>query len=286
MIKKLLCKCLISLGMLLLFALFIPFTGLFVNTANAAAIDTGKSEDYRLNLKSVTLVKGKSFTLKAYNLSENAKVNFKSDDQEIASVSGDGVITANKVGNTIITVTIKDGANVAPPLTCDVLVGPPAFSIKITKSRIIIGLKSTDYFLDVILKPSNTVEFAKFSSYDSSIVSVSTGGRINPKKIGLTYLFAEIEATDLNGKSKYDTCTVIVTAQEDAALLETYFSDHPELDMIPKDDLTKSLDEFFNVKYDPTSGTSLVNSLNRYLDDTYKLAELRAARDAALAKIQ
>lgn len=270
--KKFFCKCFITLGLLLFFTTL--FTNLSAGTARAAAIDVGKNEDYRLNLKSVTLVRGTSFTLKVYNLDENVKVSFKSNDPEIASVSDDGVITGNKVGNTVVTATIKDVT-----LTCDVLVGPPAFSIKITKSRIVLALNNTDY-LNVILKPSNTVETAKFSSYDSSIVCVSAGGRITAKKFGLTYIFAEIQG---DGNRKFSRCTVIVTSnQDDASALDTYFSDHPELDLIPEDDFTKALDNFFNVTYSADSATSLVNSLNSYLNDKFDLKGLRSD----LAKIQ
>ncbi|HWT73789.1 MAG TPA: Ig-like domain-containing protein [Mobilitalea sp.] len=277
--NKLLSKCLITFGFLLLFTLLLPFT-----SAKASSIDNEKDNGYRLNLKSITLVKGKSRALKVYPLGENAKLLFKSDDAEIASVSDDGTITASKVGNTIVTATIKDGATVTN-LTCEVTVGLPAFSVKVTKSRMVIGLDKSD-FLNVILKPSNTVEDARYSSNDSSIASVSTGGRITGKKYGLTYVFAEIDATDSDGTRKFSRCTVIVITPEDAPLLETYFNDHPELDYIPVDDLTKALDEYFNTKYDPTSSASFISNLNRFLDDKFKLADLRDKRNADLAKTQ
>jgi uncharacterized protein YjdB len=277
--NKLLCKCLITFGFLLFFTLLLPFTA-----AKASSIDPEKDNGYRLNLKSITLVKGKSFTLKAYNLGENARLLFKSDDAEIASVSEDGTITANKVGDTVITATVKDGATVTN-LTCAVTVGLPAFSVKITKSRIVMGINNTD-FLNVILKPSNTVENARFSSKDSSIASVSTGGRITAKNYGLTYVFAEIEATGSDGRPKFSRSTVIVTSQTDAPLIDAYFNDHPELDYVNEDDLNKALDEFFNTMYDSTSSASQVNSLNRYLDDKFKLADLKKLRDADLAKTQ
>lgn len=279
--KKLLCKCLITFGFLLFFSFLLPST---LAEATTTSIENEKN-DYRLNLKSITLVKDKSYTLKVYGLSETAKVSYKSNDVEIASVSEDGgVITANKVGTTIVTATIIDGA-IKTPLTCDVTVGLPAFSVKLTKSRIIMGLDGID-FLNVILKPSNTVEDARFSSKDSSIASVSTGGRISAKKYGLTYVFAEIDAKDSDGRCKYSRSTVIVVSPADTTILDGYFSSHPELYYINEDDLTKALDEYFNTKYDPNSSTSLDKSLNRYLDDKFNLADYRAKREAELAKIQ
>jgi hypothetical protein len=108
----------------------------------------------------------------------------------------------------------------------------------------------------------------------------------------MTYLFAEIDATNSDGTRKFALCSVIVASTEDVSLLEAYFSEHPELDSISESDLTKALDDFFNGKTDASSAkvvevskSTLVNNLNRYLEDTFKLADLRAAREAALAKI-
>ena len=277
--KKFFQKCILTLGFTVLLTLAAPFFNDAVVTAKS--IETGKKEDYKLNLSSITLVKGKSYPLKAYNLSEKAQISFKSDDKEIASVSDEGVVTANKVGDTIIRAIIKDETETE--LTCKVTVGPPAFSIKLTKSRLIIGLEKSD-FLNVILKPTNTVEVAKFSGKDPSIASVSAGGRVTAKNLGLTYVFAEIDATDITGARRYDTCTVIVTNPDDVPHLESYFIDHPELDMISKDDLTSALDEFFNVKYQDSTTASVTSSLNNYLDEKFNLAELRSIREAILAK--
>ncbi len=276
-------KCFLSLGLFLFLSLLVPFSNWGTMPVQAAATTNNeKVEDYRLNLKSVSIVKGKTFALKVYNVNENAKVTYKykSSDADVASVSDDGVITANKIGNATVTVTIKSGSSTSSPLTCDVTVGPPAFSVKLTRSRIVIGLDKSD-FLNVILKPTNTVEVARFSSYNYNIASVSSGGRVTGKQLGLTYLFAVIDATDNDGSQKYSRCTVIVTSSDNASALESYFAEHPELDLIAQDELDAGLDQFFNEKYDPSSSTSLANSLNRYLEDTFKLSELKKQYDSS-----
>lgn len=288
--KKLLCKCFATLGLLLFFTLLIPFTSYNVATAQAASIDKEKSDSYKLSLKSKILVKGKSFTLYTYNLSDTAKVSFKSADAEIASVTEDGVVTGNKVGTTVVTATIKDGSY-KTPLTCDITVGPPAISIKISRSRIILGNGNSD-ILNVIMKPSNTAEDAGFSSNDPSIVYTTPGGRITANKIGLTYLFAKIDARNDDGTPKFAVCTVIVTGTEDAPLLETYFNDHLELNMVPEADVTKALDDFFNGRADATaiasskiedvSKSSTINNLNRYLEIKFDLAKIRSSIKEAL----
>lgn len=231
------------------------------------------------------MVKGKTFTLKAYdlktnNLNETAKISFKSDNDEIASVSEDGIITGNKVGNAVITVAIKDGT-LTTTLTCDVTVGPPAVSIKWTKSRIILGLDNVDY-LNYIIKPYNTAESPRLSSHDSSIVSISTGARITAKKFGFTYLFAEINDMNPDGSRKFAVCYVIVTSSDNVSLLNTYFNEHPELNFISEAELSKALDNFFNGKTESFAGETdtnkadLISSLNTYLDDKFDLDTLKS----------
>lgn len=277
--KNLLRKCLITLGLLLFFTLLLPFTSYNVTTVKAADFEKEKVE-YRLNVKTLTLIKGSTFTLKAYKIGENAKASFKSDNQEIASVNDEGTITANKVGVAVITATMKDGTT----LTCVVTVGPPAFSVKVSRSRIILGKGSSD-ILKVILKPSNTAEGASFSSHDELIATISSsGGRITAVEYGLTYVFALIDAQNLDGTRKYSTSTVIVVKKDDVALLETYFNERPELNAIPEDELNAALGEYFNNKYDKNATTTLLAaSLDRYLNDKFETI-IKAAKEA-LAKL-
>ncbi len=282
-----LCKCLITLGLILFITLLLPLTSYHVVTAQAASIEKEVKDSYRLNLKSVTLVKGKSFNLKVYNLGTNSKVSFKSDDAEVASVSDDGTITANKVGATIVTVTIKDGID-KTPLTCDVTVGPAAISVKWTQERAFVGTGNED-ILKVIIKPDNTTEVARFSSYDSSIATVSSGGRLTAKKVGMTYLFAEIDATNLDGTRKFAVCTVFVTSPKDVPKLQEYFSTHSELNRIPSYDLNKALDEFFNggsaeaaVTAEDATESALIKALDSFLEEKFKLSEIRAKIKAEL----
>ncbi len=282
-----LCRCFITLGLILFITLLLPLTSNRVVTAQAASIDKEIKDGYRLNLKSVTLVKGKSFNLKVYNLGSNSKVSFKSDDAEVASVSDDGTITANKVGATVVTVTIKDGID-KTSLTCDVTVGPAAISVKWTQERAFVGTGNED-ILSVIIKPDNTTEVARFSSYDSSIATVSSGGRITAKKIGMTYLFAEIDATNIDGSRKFAVCTVFVTSPKDAPLLQEYFSKHSELNRISNYDLTKALDDFFNggsaeaaVTPEDANESALIKALDTYLEESFKLSEIRAKIKAEL----
>ena len=284
--KKIFIKCFISLGLFLFLTVALPeLTPDGVKTAYANEVEKEKSDGYRLNLKSIVMVKGKTFPLplKVYNLSENAKVSFKSADTEIASVSDDGTITAKMVGVTTITATIKDGLG-THSLTCEVTVGPPAFSVKMTRSRIILGVDGSET-IEVVMKPSNTAETARFSVHEDygSVVSISPGGRVTGKKVGFTIIYAVIDALNLDGSNKFAYCSAIVVNSDDVQPLETYFSEHPELNMISEGELNTALAEFFNdlpasANSTPSStakAPSLVESLDKFLDGKFNLTAIR-----------
>lgn len=267
--KKLFSRCFITLGLLLFFTVLLTFAPFNAATVQASETGKEKSEAYRLNLTSIILAKGKSISLKTYNVGDNAKISFKSDNQEIASVSDSGIITANKVGDTVITVVIKDGTNAAS-LSCAVTVGPSAISVKWTQSRVIIGVDDT-YSLKVILKPSNTAEDAVYDSDNSSVVTITPGGRITAKAYGLTRLKAYIDATEEDGSKKHDTCIVIVTSKDNVTKLDDYFSNHTELDSLSQSDLNSALSKFFNEDFDQTKSAAVVGSLDKYLKETFNL---------------
>ncbi len=266
--KNLIRKCLITLGLLLFFTVLMPSIPNF--TVKALA-DTGskKSDNYRLSLSSTTIAKGQTRTLRVYNVGEKARIDFKSGDKEIASVNDDGVISANKVGDTEITATIKEGSD-STSLTCNVTVGPAAVSVRLTQSIVIIGLDSVES-LDVILKPGNTVEDAKYTSLNSTVASVTPGGRVTAKSYGLAEIRAYIAATDSDGSQKYDSCAVIVTSNDDVSKLDKYFNEHTELNSISNSKLQNALDQFFNKTYDQSSSSNLISSLNRYLHKEFNL---------------
>lgn len=278
--NKIISKLIITFGLLLFITLLTQFITPIGVIAQAAEVTQSPSIDkeknnYRLNLKNITIVKGKTFSLKVYYLKDTSNVSFKSSNPEIVSISDDGTLTANAVGSASITATVVDDTG-SYDLTCDITVGPPAFSVKLTKSRIILEVDKID-LLKVILKPSNTAETARFSSYNDEIVSVSSGGRVTAKKPGLTYVFAEIDAVNPDGQRKFTKCTVIVTTEEDAPLLENFFNEHPELNLISELDLTLALEEFFNNLYDPANPEEdpLVEALYQFLNEMFNLDELQ-----------
>lgn len=288
--KKVVGRLFLFLSLFLFFAFFLPnLTPTGVSIAYANSIEKEKAPDLYVN--SHTMVRGKTFTLKVKNLTDDAKVSYKSANTEIASVNEDGnegLITAKTVGSTTITVTVKQGVTTTT-LYCEITVGPPAFSVKMTRSRIILGVEKADN-VSVILKPSNTAENAIFQIKDTTVASISNGGRISGNKAGATYLFALIDTRNLDGSLKFAACTVIVVNSEDVLPLETYFSEHPELNLLPESQLTSALSEFLSETSEspsinsssteipkPTAKVQLtfVEELDQFLNSKFDLVALR-----------
>ena len=187
-------------GLILFLGASSPFS---TPTVEAMATET---QDIKLNVSSQTLVKGKSFSIYIYNLSEGQTATFVSSSPSIASVDEFGTVTANFVGTATIQVTITEGEEIIVTLPCEIKVGPPAISVQFSRLELsmIVGQKLT---LERIIQPLNTVETAKFSSHDRTIATVSAGGRVTAKSEGSTYIFAQID----NGN--FAVCKILVYSE-------------------------------------------------------------------------
>jgi len=182
------------------------FLGVFCSLGNVHTAYADETQEIKLNVNSQTLVKGKSFSLYVYNLSEGQEVAFVSSEPEVASVDEFGTVTGNMVGNATILVTVREGENVVAFLSCDIKVGPPAISVQFSRLELTltVGEKAT---LERIVLPLNTVETAKFSSHDRTVATVSAGGRVTAKAEGSTYIFAQLD----NGR--FAVCKVYVQSE-------------------------------------------------------------------------
>jgi hypothetical protein len=181
----------------------ILFLGVICPIGNVHTAFADETQDIKLNVKSQTIVKGKSFSLYVYNLNEGQEVTFVSSEPAIASVDEFGIVTGNLVGSATILVTVTEGENTVDILSCDIKVGPPAISVQFSRLELAltVGQKVT---LERIVLPLNAVETAKFSSHDRKIATVSAGGRVTAKAEGSTYIFAQLD----NGR--FAVCKVYV----------------------------------------------------------------------------
>ena len=201
------------------------FLGVVCPMGNLQTAYADETQDIKLNVTSQTIVKGKSFSLYVYNLIEGQTVTFVSSDPAIASVDELGIVTGNNVGTATILVTITEGENTIDILSCDIKVGPPAISVQFSRLELMmtVGQKLT---LERIILPLNTVETAKFSSYDRTIATVSAGGRVTAKAVGFTYIFAQLD----NGR--FAVCKINVLPEQIAEEIPE-ISEEPVTEVTP-----------------------------------------------------
>ena len=107
----------------------------------------------RLNTRSATLSRNDQLTLYTTISPKNATntvVSWSSSNSGVASVDGNGIVTANAIGSAVITVKTADGGFTA---TCNVTVVKSVVSISVQNPK-------TNYFLDESFSPP--VVMAKF----------------------------------------------------------------------------------------------------------------------------
>ena len=115
----------------------------------------------KLNVSSVSVVLDESFRLRVYNLTDEQTVTYRSSNSSVAMVSKVGKITGMSCGTAVITATVKDGWNTVATLRCEVLIGPAAVSIRLTKTALVLQVGRSK-MLTTLIYPRNTVEEAKF----------------------------------------------------------------------------------------------------------------------------
>lgn len=106
----------------------------------------------------------------------NQDVTWKSSDPEIATINSDGLITAKKVGTTIITVTTNNGYKT----TCRVTVVDTIAlkEISLNKKTLIIKEKETET-LKVNFNPSTaTNKKVTWKSSNTSVATVNSSGKV------------------------------------------------------------------------------------------------------------
>ena len=123
---------------------------------------------------------------------------FESDNNNIATVTCDGMVTGRRVGTTVVTVTSPEGQEAY----CRVEVKKAPNWIKLSSTR--LTLHEGDIACLEAILPNNTASYISYESDTSDIVEVWTDGYIYASDRGT----AKITARTFNGKKA--TCTVTV----------------------------------------------------------------------------
>ena len=169
-----------------------------------ATLATGIS----LNKKAVTLEVDDNETLTVTvtpSDASNKKVNWKSSNTSVATVSSTGVVTAKAVGTANITATTTDGTSLSA--TCKVTVEPTLVtSLSLNRSVATLKTNETITLIANVFPTAAQNRTVTWSSSDTSVATVSSEGVVTALKVGT----ATITATTTDGSNLTATCKVTV----------------------------------------------------------------------------
>lgn len=165
-----------------------------------------------LNKTTASVVKGKTLTLTATVTPTNAtnkNVTWKSSNTKIATVDGNGKVTAVAAGTATITCTAK--ADKSKSATCKITVTNPA--VKVTKLRMnktsVDLLKGKTVQLKVTVTPRNATNKAvTWTSSNKRIATVTSNGLVKAVRTGTVTITAKAK----DGSGKKVTCKINVYA--------------------------------------------------------------------------
>lgn len=152
-----------------------------------------------------TIFVGESFTLSTTITPAEAyfrDVIWTSTDSEIASVSEDGVVTANKSGEAVITAKTVDGGFTAE---CKVTTLQRAEEIVLSHEEIVVNKGKTATLIATVLPEDSYNKNFTWKVEDEEIIEITEDGTITGVKVGSTTVTV---TTEDGGKT--DTCLVTV----------------------------------------------------------------------------
>ena len=180
-----------------------------------------------LNVKEVSLMVGAKETLKVVVAPENAtnkRVSWSSNKTDVASVDGQGVVTAHKAGEALVTVKSEDGGKTA---TCKVTVKAEKVAVtgvKLDKTEHTLAVGGTVTLVATVTPEGATNKKVAWKSDKTDIATVDENGKVTAVKAGV----AKITVTTEDGK-KTATCTI--TVKEDKVAVTGVTLNKTELSM-------------------------------------------------------
>ena len=166
-------------------------------------------------LSSVTIPVGSTYKLDTYTkpmYTSDNKIIFSCDNEELAIVDNQGVVTAKQKGTCTITATTVDGGYTAE---CIVTVLQPVESVTLEKHNLFMKVGDTESNY-VQVNPSNADnKKIIWSSSDERLATVSENGEVKALKPGVVWIKAISED---NAEAK-DSCKIIINQQVTGILL-------------------------------------------------------------------
>ncbi len=167
-----------------------------------------------LNLTEETLSIGETTALEAVISPANAtnkNVSWSSNDDSVATVDENGIVTAVSKGTATITVTTEDWAKTA---TCVITVIEPVTAVEISQNSASVVLNEILQLSASVVPSETKYTDIIWSSSDETVATVSENGIVTANKLGI----ATITATAHNGVNA--VCEIYVVAFEGAEYTE------------------------------------------------------------------
>ena len=161
-----------------------------------------------LDKTELTLTEGETETLTATVKPDNAdnrKVTWSSDKTEVATVGGDGRVTAVKAGEATVTVTTEAGGKTA---TCTVMVKAkvvPVTGVDVKPWSVTIGANGTTKLTCTVAPSNATNRNVRWESDNPSVATVDSDGNVRAVSAGV----AKVSAVTEDGGFR-SGCTVTV----------------------------------------------------------------------------
>lgn len=200
------------IALVMCFALILSVcdTDMAVSAATKKTISVTKVKITKPSTSTLTLTKGKTYTIKSVVSPANAtnkKVTYTTSNKKVATVTSAGKITAVAAGKAKITVKATDKSGKSASITVTVVnpvVKVTAVTLNKTSLKLEIGKA---YALKATVKPSTaTNKKVSFTSSNTKVATVTSAGKVTAKAAGT----AKITVKALDGSKKLAVCTVTV----------------------------------------------------------------------------
>ncbi len=139
-----------------------------------------------LNPSSASLEQGKSVQLKATVKPTSAKVNWKSSNTKIATVSASGLVKGIAPGTATITAT-NNATNYG--VECKVTVFDKSVAFNVQTRTIQVG---KTYTIIAIVLPNLGSNVYEWSSSNAAVATVDSKGKVTAKKVGTTNIVLKV----------------------------------------------------------------------------------------------
>ncbi len=155
-----------------------------------------------LNKTTLTMYKGDTETLTAAiapSDASNQNVTWKSYDESVVTISSSGKVTAVGKGKTKVRVKTKDGSYRA---YCWIMVKSAVTGVSLNKTALTLSVGDTETLVAAIAPSDASNQNVKWKSYDTSIATVDSSGKVTAVAKGTTTIRVQTKDGDYRAKCK------------------------------------------------------------------------------------